>query len=336
MASISKTAKGYRAQINIKGNRDSQCFRTRREAESWGAARETEIRDGLTKLPGDRFTMADAMREYAEKVSSTKDGEKWERLRLAAFERNPAFPAKKRISEVTSNDIAVYRDKRLKTVKPGTVLREMSLLSGVFDVAEREWGWIKSNPITNARKPKKPAHREVTIERSQVKRMARAMGYKSFGDCRSVSQAVATCFLVALRTGMRAKELCTLRWSSVRDGYCILHKTKTDPRDVPLTAKATRLIERMRGYDDIFVFGITTGSLDALFRKYRQRAGLEGFTFHDSRHTAATWISARMKSAGIPAQQAVMDLCKMFGWKNMDQALVYYNPDPADIAKRIS
>lgn len=336
MASITKTPKGYRAQIYVRGERDSQCFRTRREAESWAATRELEFRDGATKLPGDKYTLRKALQDYAEKVSPSKDGEKWERLRLAAFERMPFLPVDKRLSDISSNDIGIYRDARLKQVKSSTVLREISLLSAVFSVAIMEWGWIKENPVTNARKPKKPKHREVTIARRQVKRMVRAMGYTTKQHPKTISAAVAICFLTALRTGMRAKELCNLRWADVRDGYCILHKTKTDPRDVPLTPKATRLINRMRGYDPEFVFGISANSLDAMFRKYRNRINLSGFTFHDSRHTAATWIAGRMKSDGTPAQQAVFDLCKMFGWKNINQALVYYNPSAADIAKRIS
>lgn len=42
-----------------------------------------------------------------------------------------------------------------------------------------------------------------------------------------------------------------------------------------------------------------------------------------------------MKSNGLPAQQALLDLCKMFGWSNINQALTYYNPSAADIARRI-
>ena len=38
MASITKTAKGYRAQVYVKGSRDSQTFRTKREAEILGLA----------------------------------------------------------------------------------------------------------------------------------------------------------------------------------------------------------------------------------------------------------------------------------------------------------
>ena len=67
-------------------------------------------------------------------------------------------------------------------------------------------------------------------------------------------------------------------------------------------------------------------TLDALFRKLRDAAGLSGFTFHDTRHTAATMIARKLD---------VLDLCKMFGWKNTTRALTYYNPTASDIAKRL-
>ena len=68
-------------------------------------------------------------------------------------------------------------------------------------------------------------------------------------------------------------------------------------------------------------------SLDALFRRARHRAGLDGFTFHDLRHTAATRLAPRL---------SVLDLCRMFGWAKADQALTYYNPSAGEIAKRLA
>lgn len=336
MASITKTASGYRAQVYVRGVRDSQSFRTKREADAWASARETELRADAGKLPAQRHTLRDALRRYAAEVSPGKRGRRWEELRLDAFERDAMLPVGSPLGSIEPDALGKWRDARLKRVTAGTVIREMGLVSAVLERARREWRWLESNPMRDVRRPRAPDHREVVITRAQVKQMVRVMGYRTRGRVATVAEAVAVCFLVALRTGMRAGELCGLTWSRVHPGYCQLPTTKTRPRDVPLTPKAMRLIERMRGFDPDKVFGIEAKSLDAMFRKYRQRAGLAGFTFHDSRHTAATWIAGRMNSAGIPAQQAVMDLCKMFGWRNMNQALVYYNPSAADIAKRIA
>lgn len=338
MASIAKTAKGYRAQVKILGRRDSNTFRTKREAEAWASAREHEIRSG-PKAPElapelapkeSPKTLADAMTRYAEAVSPTHRGARWEFIRLQALLKDPNLPATKPLPDLTPEDLGAWRNARLAQVQAGTVIREFALLSGVLETARREWRWMPVNPLSDVKRPRAPDHREVTITRQQIRAMLEAMGYKR-GECRTVAQSVAVAFLFALRTGMRAGEICALTWPCVFDGYLIvtgkeIGAGKTGKRDVPLTPKAARLIEAMRGYDPVYVFGLRTASLDAMFRKYRQRAGLGGFTFHDSRHTAATWMAHKVD---------VLTLCKVMGWKNTSMALTYYNPKAADIAKRL-
>lgn len=329
MASISKYQNGYRVQIAVKGVRESATFRTRREASAWAGARETEIRAEQVIDPKGRHTVGDLLRKYGDEVSTTKRGARWEIIRLAAFGRQ--LDTSMRVGDVTSEVIGQWRDDRLKIISAGSVVREFALLSAMFETARREWGWISINPVNDVRKPRSPDHRQVVITRAQIKTMCRVMGYRKSSPCRSVAYAVAAAMLLALRTGMRAGELCGLTWDRVHPGYCSTpHKTgKTAEslRHVPLSEKAQRLIESMRGWDDVLVFGIKSQTLDAMFRKYRQRAGLSGFTFHDTRHTAATWLAQRIN---------VLDLCKAFGWSNPAMAMVYYNPTAADIAKRMS
>ncbi|KXA80746.1 hypothetical protein [Bordetella pseudohinzii] len=84
MASIQKTAKGYRAQIKIQGTRDSQVFATRREAVEWAARRESEIRDQATMPLGEQHTLQQALRKYAEEVSPQKRGERWEQTQAGS------------------------------------------------------------------------------------------------------------------------------------------------------------------------------------------------------------------------------------------------------------
>lgn len=328
MASISKYKDGYRAQVAILGTRESKVFRTKREASAWASAREQEIRSESEKLPGEKFTLRDALRKYGETVSPTKDGADKEKVRLIAFEN--ILPVDTPISLITPAILGDWREVRLKVVKPGTVIRDFSLLSNVFEIARREWRWIKENPLSDVRRPESPEHREVVITPSQIRIVLREMNYTQ-GKVRSVTHSVACCFLLALRTGMRAGEICNLPWSLVYDDYATIGTAKggrkTGRRDVPLTPQAKRVIEQLRGFDDEYVAGIKVASLDALFRKYRNRAGLDGFTFHDTRHTAATWIAQKLH---------ILDLCKMFGWKNPKRAMIYYNPKASDITKRLS
>lgn len=272
MASVKQSGRGWRVQVAVKGIRDSKTFRTKREADAWAAARETEIRADLAKLPGERLTFGQVLARYREEISPTKRGGRWEAVRLLAFERDAALPVGQPIARLTAAQLGAWRDVRLRQVAPGSVLREMNILSAVLEQARREWGLIQINPARDVRRPRAPDHREVVITSAQIRAMLSVMGHSRRAPVRSITQAVAVVFLVALRTGMRAGELCGLTWDRVFDGYCRTpHKVgrlETSLRDVPLTPKAMRLIDRMRGFDDRLVFGIQSQTLDALFRKY--------------------------------------------------------------------
>ena len=128
---------------------------------------------------------------------------------------------------------------------------------------------------------------------------------------------------------MRAGELAGLTWDRYHGNHARLPMTKSGTaRDVPLSLKARRIFERARGFDPLLCFGVSSQSLDVLFRRARVRTGLDGFTFHDSRHVAATWI-------GRSGKLSMLEMCKMFGWKDPRHALIYFNPSVHDLADKL-
>lgn len=328
MASIKPHSKGYRAFVCVNYIRDSSIFRTKREAEIWAARRETELRTGANLPLCEKYTLANTIERYRDEVSPTKRGHNWEFLRLNAFLRDKTLPIHKPLSQCTPDAIGKYRDARLQLVAKSTVLRELGLLSSMLEEARREWKWIESNPVKDVRKPRAPDHRNVIITKSQIKQVLNHLDYTKDMPVRSISCACGFAFLFALRTGMRAGEICSLTWANVQDDYCILPVTKTKPRNVPLSKKSKFIIEHMKGFDKSLVFGIQTNTLDAMFRRARNRAKLEGFTFHDARHTAATW----MVNSG---KVNVLDLCKIYGWSSTSMALTYFNPSASQLAKKL-
>lgn len=308
--------------------RDSQVFTSRSDARAWGAQREAALRLDKDRTPGEKFTLDDALIKYADEVSPKKRGKSWEIVRIEAMRKDTEahkLPLGALIGRVTTTDLAIWRDQRLTAVSAGTVLREFTILGNIFEIARREWKWIEINPARDVKRPPKPDHRERLISWSEIRQMLKVLGWQS-GPCKSSKQAAARAFMLALRTGMRAGEICGLSWDKVKEDHCELPVTKTKPRKVPLTYKSRALIKSMEGWDSKTVFGIAPQTLDATFRKARAVAELEGFTFHDSRHTAATMIARRVE---------VLDLCKIFGWTNPKQAMVYYNPSVSDLARRL-
>jgi len=329
MASVKPYRKGYRAfiRLTINGEKysDSKTFRTIREANAWASFRENEIRSEAIKPKDEKNTLRALLEKYRDEVSPTKRGTHWEVIRINKFTKDEHLHVDNPLNALTSEVIGLWRDIRLKTCKSSTVLRELGLLSAIFEYARRELKWIKENPVKDTRKPKSIKHREVIITRHQIKGVLKQLKHSKAHKVDSVGQSIAICFLVALRTGMRAGELSKLTWDRVHDNYCVLNETKTIPRNVPLSKKTMLLINRMKGYDNKLVFGRKSGTLDTMFRRARQDAKLSGFTFHDARHTAATWI-VRTKKIDV------LTLCKIFGWSDTKQALTYFNPKAHDLA----
>jgi len=330
MATPKQTAAGsWRVQIEVRGVRDAATLPTKRQALEWAAQRKAHLLLQGSGRMAEVKTLADALERYAREVSPTKRGQVFELRRLHAFVRHATFPAHVLLHDLQPQHLAAWRDARLAVVQPASVLRDLTLLAHVLEVARREWRWIAANPMHDVRKPAAPAHRERVIAHWEVRRMLRAMKWSRHAPVRCVSQAVGWCFVLALQTGMRAGELCGLRWEDVRTDHVLLHAGKTKSgkaRAVPLTRTAQRSLAAMRGFNDVTVLGLAAPSLDALFRRYRKRCALEGFTFHDTRHTAATRLAPVLD---------VLTLCKMFGWANTTRALTYYNPTASQIAARL-
>jgi integrase len=335
MATPKKTATGrWWVQIQVAGQRPSGTFDTKAQATAWAARKATELRAVRSGRAGSVKTLRDALRRYAEEVSPSKRGERWEVIRLQAFE-TPAhapLPLGKKLADLTPEDVAMWRDARLAKVARGTVLRDLTLLASVLEHARREWGWLDVNPAQGVRRPAQPDHRDRVITGHETRVMMRQLGWPTrqpdgVRRVRTVQQAAAVCFVLALMTGMRAGELCGLKPGDVMPDHLKIRSGKTGKRDVPLTPTAVRVLQMLDGWSGDTLLGIKAQTLDAFFRRARDKAGLSGFTFHDTRHSAATRLAQRLH---------VLDLCKVFGWKSTTRALVYFNPSAGDLAKRMA
>ena len=103
----------------------------------------------------------DALEVYRSRVSILKKGYQQEKYRLDQIGRS--FLGCLFTHQVTSVDIATYRDTRLASINPktglplspATVRLELSLLSNFFDLCRIEWGYCAgANPCADVRKPK--------------------------------------------------------------------------------------------------------------------------------------------------------------------------------------
>ena len=332
MAHITKTAKGYRVQIERKGVRDSKTFTVKAAATAWAAMREAEILAGASGYP--RRTVADALTRYSEEVSPTKRGERFELLRLAAVARDFPALAARQFSEVTADDLGRWRDARLKTVTPGSVQRDINLLRNVWAVACKEWGWGPTpTPWASVRMPAAVPPRTRRLTWREIRRIMRRCDYRTGMPPVTTMQAVAWALLLSLRTAMRAGEVLSLSAATVdlRHRVATLqgHKTahKVGTRLVPLTPRAAALLGMMlREHPE--GLPVSSASLDALFRKARSQVLLPDVHFHDARATALTMLARRVD---------ILTLTRISGHRNAELiSRVYYRESAQEIAARLA
>jgi integrase len=308
MASFRKRGDKWFAEVARKGVRRAGSFDTKLEAQQWAVQTEAEIiRDArLAALSGE--SLGSALTRYAEEVSPKKRGAHWEKIRLQLFARELGDLVRKPIAEVTPGDIAAWRDKRLTSVSSGSARREMALLGNVFEVARREWGMLRINPMADVAKPANNPARTRLLTREEIDRMIETLG---------PGNEVAIAFEMACETAMRCSEVLTAQYDVARR-VAVLAMTKNgQSRVVPLSKRACELAR---------VFTITARQLDARFRIARKKAGLEGFTFHDSRAFALTMLAKKVD---------VLTLARISGHRDPRQLMVYYRESVEDIAARL-
>ncbi len=304
----------------MNGIRKSKTFRTKTEARGWALQTEIEIETGV----GDptHHLLEDALIRYRDEVTVLKKGKKQEHNRINAMLKLPL--AQMRINDITSDDMGKYRDERLKKNGGGTVNRELSLISVIFNRARIEWKWVEKNPISDVTRPKNPRPRDQRISDDEIQRVCDALGYAG-GEINSSTDLVAVFFLLAIETAMRLGELCAVVPSSVHlsERYVEVTDSKNgDKRKVPLSSKAVELLGKVvRSRRKI-----VSDTAGAIYRQCRGAADMDHFNFHDTRHEAITRLAQKLD---------VLDLARMIGHRDPKSLMIYYNATPIEIANRL-
>lgn len=78
--------------------------------------------------------------------------------------------------------------------------------------------------------------------------------------------------------------------------------------------------------DGDFVFRLSSDQIDALWRRMRKLAAVDGLHFHDLRAEATTRLSKKLD---------ILTLARMIGHKDVRMLQVYYRESAEETAKRL-
>lgn len=237
--------------------------------------------------------MRAALDRYRTRISILKKGYKQEKYRIDQLSRS--LLGDKLVRDVTSVDIATYRDERLlqpnpKTKKPlsaSSVRLEMSLLSNFFDICRIEWGLCDDNPVLKVRKPKTPPGRERRLTAREDRLILRYAH-------QHVNQDLYSIIVLALETAMRQGEILSLQWEHINLKTRIAHLPTTKngtKRDVPLSIKARDALVRMGVKPAGRVFAYTNEGFKSTWRFMMIKLAIVDLHFHDLRHEAISRLA---------------------------------------------
>ncbi|MEE9338700.1 MAG: site-specific integrase [Methylococcaceae bacterium] len=171
-----------------------------------------------------------------------------------------------------------------------TLLRMKAVLSSVFQYGI-EKKYLDKNPADKIRIKAEPNQIERFLSDDERVRLLDAC-------CESSWNKMHLLILLAITTGMRKSELTNLRWTDIDfdRGLASLADTKNgSPRVNPIPSVALEELKKYRQVGNGLIFVSLSNSEKSFdFRvqwdNVKDVAKIEGFRFHDLRHTAASYL----------------------------------------------
>jgi integrase len=297
MATIVKQRGKWRAQIRRAGVSLSKSFPTKNDAVIWAKLTERElalrvergssegVSPGLEPGVGDApqaepngMTLGGLITTYRDTVTPKKRGRAQETHSLNAFLRHPICSLE--LSKVKTGHFAAYRDERLRTVKPITLKRQLSIIHNAFEIARDEWDIaIPSNPLDKLRLKAMVTQRDRRLKDGELEKIIEAAG-----KCKNL--LVLPVILFAIETGMRRGEIFAMRWENLDSESSCLHIPKTKngyARDIPLTDRAWTILEGLWRRTSGPVFLIKVNCFRIAWTRIKNTLGID-LRFHDLRH----------------------------------------------------
>lgn len=326
MATFRQRSGTWQARVRVKGfPLETKSFDSKAAAQRW--AREIEssmdLGDHQHASRATDLLLRDVLQRYMEEVTPTKRGAKREAEGIAFMQRNKV--ASYSMAKLSPAVIATYRDYRLKTVGAGTIIRELSILSGVISHARKEWSLPINNPCELVRKPATPIGRSRLLSADEEAKLLDELQPRW-----RRSPWMAPLVKLALETAMRRGELLALRWENIdlEKQTAFLPMTKNgSTRTVPLSKKAVLILKGIPRCPDGRVIQLTEMGMEAAFRKACARAGIVNLHFHDLRHTATSRLAEKLPN--------VIELAAVTGHQTIQMLKRYYHPKAEALAKKL-
>jgi len=289
---------------------------------------------------------------FVEEINDWLDSEVISKVKISTYDSYkyriskyvcPRFE-KRKIEGITSDEIQDLvlnlEGARIKRkLSPSTVDGIFVILSRFFERCV-EKGIIVDNPCLNIALPKRKRKRVIVLSMEERRAIVE--------ELQKNVEPKACLVAVALLTGMRLGELCSLKWKNVdlrnkriyvkntkRRIYTEANKTKvitTSPktedstRTIPITSFIVKQLRKLPSHGSEYVFSKNNGtgydnrSIQKYFERLMKRLEIKDKNFHTLRHTFAT--------SAVESNMDIKTLSMILGHSNVTTTMnLYVHPN---------
>lgn len=285
MAAFRKRNGRWQVQVRRTGlGTVSKTFNLKADALEWARKTESKLERGESPLNLQSLkdkTLADLINRYVDEVLPSKKAIVQEKsaIRLFLKERFAKLP----LSKLTSDHLSAYLRKRLKTVKPDTVIRQFGVLRHMLNTAREKWGIpINKNLFSPVSLPKPNRGRTRRFQNGEEELILSASG-----NC--LNSYLRPIVIIAIESAMRQSEIVKIRPEHINISLrtLLIPETKNGkPRTIPLSTTAFEILKEYKSTEGHFVFPTTASAVKQVWRRLMMRLDIQDLRFHDLRHEA--------------------------------------------------
>ncbi len=287
---------------------------------------EIAVGKWFERLPGEEKTFKEMAEKYLNEYSIRNKAPTTHIRDKSLFAHLINFFGEFTLTEITPNLISDYKTKRREEgAAPKTINNELSLMNHAFNLAIKEWEWIKENPVSKVSKEKFKNLIERWLTYEEEERLL------------SVSPKwLQEILILGIETGLRQSELLNLQWSQVdlfKKTITIWEQKNKNKDTLPLNERALEMLKakaKVRHIKTNYVFYNENGNrIDArnllrAFYSATKKSGLQGLRWHDAtRHTFAT----RLVQGGVD----IYTVQKLGRWKTISMVQRYAHHYPESL-----
>ena len=200
-------------------------------------------------------------------------------------------------------------------MKSSSVNRRLAILSHLFTIAKKEWGYDVVNPVLSIRRPTNPEPRDRRFTEEELEKIF---------SCNRTSPKMKFIIRLALETGLRRTELASIKVENIKGNTLKIPVAKIKPRTIPLTPEAVQLLK----YN--LPIGMSSNAIRLAWVRICRRHKIEDARFHDLRHEALSRFF-EVKNLNVPEVQLISGHLEP-----RTLMRVYANLRPQDLANKLA